>query len=89
MKETEKSASKPSTKIETGVGPVTDQILNTVLTKLDSDTFKTTLMEKLFSPLSNSINTRIRPYIMISAGLYFIVVVLILIIIFLLVRRRI
>jgi len=76
-----------SLKIETGIGPITDKILNDILNRLTTDNFKEKLSAKIIEPLTTIINEKIQPYINISIGLYIIVIVLLLIIIYFLIRK--
>jgi hypothetical protein len=82
------STNKKEKKIETGVGPMTDQILNTLVEKINSDMFKSTITSKILDPLTASVNEKIKPYVQISMGLYGVVVILMIIIIYLLVTKK-
>lgn len=83
-----KKDSYRSSKIETGVGPITDQLLNSLVDKLNSDNFKTDVMGKLMDPVSEILNEKIKPYIQISMALYGIVIILMLVIIYLLITQK-
>lgn len=73
-------------KLETGMGPSTDKFLNLILDKLAGYDFKDKF--KIFDPITNIVNEKIRPYIYISIGLYFIILILLIIIIYLLIKRK-
>ncbi|ADO18231.1 hypothetical protein [Acanthamoeba castellanii mimivirus] len=72
---------------ETGIGPITDRILNSILDKLTSDNFKDKLMDKIVDPVTMMINDRIRPYVYIGIVMYAILVILLLIIIYMLYKK--
>ena len=77
-----------SFRFETGIGPVTDNILNTILDRLSSDGFKEKLTDKIVDPVTTMINKKIKPYVKISIGLYSIVIVLLCIIIYLIMSKK-
>lgn len=71
----------------TGIGPMTDNILNNILERITSDSFKEQLSNKIVGPVISLINSKIKPYVYLSIGLYMIIIILLIIIIFL-VRRK-
>jgi len=73
---------------QTGIGPVTDNILNAILDRFTTAQFQGKLLNKIVSPLTNVINEKIKPYVYISIGLYVFIVLLLFIIIFLVVRKK-
>ena len=75
-------------KFQTGIGPMTDKILNSILDRLTSDSFKEKLTDKIVDPVTEIINRKIKPYVYTSIGLYSIVILLLLIIIYLLIVRK-
>ena len=75
-------------RIETGLGPLTDRVLNTILDKLSSDNFREQLSNRIVDPTLGIINRKIKPYIYTMIIAYAILVVLLIIIIWLLVKRR-
>lgn len=75
-------------RIETGIGPVTDRLLSTIVDRVTSGDFKEILADKIVYPITDIINRKIRPYVYISIVLYLIVIVLLIIIIVLLSKKR-
>lgn len=75
-------------KIETGIGPMTDNLLNCILDRLSNDNFKEKLTNKIVDPVTFMINRKIKPYINLSVGLYGLVIVLLCVIIYLLVKKK-
>jgi len=73
-----------SQKIQTGVGPMTDNFINSIIDKINSDNFKKNISDKLLDPLSLAINQKIQPYVQLSMVLYGVVIVLMVVIIYLL-----
>ena len=73
------SSSKDIKSIETGIGPLTDSVLNSIVMKI-----KTGILQEPFSEL---INGKIKPYIYICSGLYIIIVVLLIVIMYLVVKK--
>jgi hypothetical protein len=76
-----------SPKIETGIGPITDTILNNCLDKLNSDGFKTKLIESIYQPALDIILAKFKPYLYLLASLYLIIIFLLIIELYLLIRR--
>lgn len=68
------------TRFETGLGPMTDRILNQVATTLSSD--------KVLEPLTSAAKKRVMPYVKIMGIMYIILIVLLLIIIYLLIMIK-
>ena len=75
-------------KFATGIGPRTDHFLNTILDRLTSDNFKEKLIDKIVDPLTSVINEKIKPYVYVSLGLYFIVILLLIVILYLLIKKN-
>lgn len=75
-------------KFETGIGPMTDRILNSVLDRVTSGNFKEKLTDKIVDPVMLSINNKIRPYVYTGIILYAILVILLIVIIYLLVKKN-
>lgn len=75
-------------KFETGIGPMTDKILNSIIDKLSADNLKEKLTDKVVYPLTEIVNEKIRPYIYISLILYLVIIILLIAIIYLLARRK-
>lgn len=76
------SRSTDNRKIETGLGPITDNILKTLMDKLVGDEFKELLSDKIVDPVLQLVNAKIKPYIYGSIFLYVIVIILLLMIYF-------
>lgn len=75
-------------RFQTGIGPVTDRILNSILDRLTTDNFKEKLIDKIVDPVTNIINQKIKPYVYMAMILYLILIVLLVIIIYLLVKKN-
>lgn len=69
-----------------GLGPVTDRLAGNVVQWLQGDEFKKNA-EKFIEPISQIIQRRVRPYMYIAAGMYFVTVVMLIIIIVMLARK--
>lgn len=82
------TADEQNFRVVTGIGPVTDRILNGVLDKLSSREFKEKLNDKLIDPLTQIVNEKMQPYIYASLALYSIVIILLLIIIYFVVIKK-
>ena len=74
--------------LETGIGPMTDKFLNSILNKLNTENFKGKLADRIVDPVTEAINRKIRPYIITAIILYCILLILLFVIIYLVVRRR-
>ena len=75
-------------KFQTGIGPTTDKILNYIIEIVTADAFKEQITHKFFDPMTEMINSKVRPYIYMSIGLYALVIILLLIIIYFLITTR-
>lgn len=75
-------------KFQTGIGPMTDRILNTILEMVTADKFKEKITDKVVYPVTEIINDKIKPYIYMAAGLYCVLIVLLIVIIYLLISAR-
>lgn len=75
-------------RFETGIGPMTDRVLNMIVDRLTSGNFKEILTDKIVDPITTVVNDKIRPYIYISIILYLILVGLLLVIIYLQVKKK-
>lgn len=76
------------TKIETGVGPVTDKFINTIVDTVNSEPFRRNIASKVLDPITVAINERIKPYLYLIGFLYLVIVILLIIIIYILIRRK-
>lgn len=75
-------------RVATGIGPMTDRILNSFVDKLSSDNFKEKIYEKIIEPVTQIVTERAKPYIYTGIALYVVVVVLLLIIIYMLTKKK-
>jgi len=66
---------------ESGIGPITDKIINGVFDVITNKDFNEKISNKLVTPLTQIVNDKIKPYIYISGFLYLIIITLLLIII--------
>lgn len=73
---------------QTGIGPITDKFLNSILEKINSDTFRKKVGDAIIGPFSDTINKKVKPYICTMISIYGVVILLLLIIIYLLMVRR-
>jgi len=72
----------------TGIGPMTDRVLNTVLDRLSTDKFREKLTDKIVGPVTNVVSQKVKPYIYLTIGLYAIVIILLIIIIYMLMKKQ-
>ena len=79
---------RDSFKFETGIGPMTDRLLNTILDRLTTGNFKGKLTDAVLDPVTEVIYVKIKPYVYASLLLYSILIVLLVIIIYLLVVKK-
>lgn len=75
-------------KIETGVGPITDRLINATIDTINSPSFKKNVSEKIIDPASEAISRKIKPYIYLGFLMYLIVVILLIIILIMLTRKK-
>lgn len=73
--------------METGIGPTVDRILNTIVQRLSSDSFRQKISDELVDPLTEKVQQRVRPYVYGALLLYAILVILLLVIIYLLLTK--
>ena len=74
--------------LETGMGPVTDRILNEFIDGIANDKYRDKINDKVVYPLTTIINQRVQPYVYFSAGLYILIIILLLIIIYILLNKK-
>ena len=74
--------------IETGMGPITDRMINELINGFAIDNYKDKINDKLVDPLTSIINRRMQPYVYLSGGLYIVIIVLLLIIIYVLITKK-
>lgn len=75
-------------RFSTGVGPITDKIINQAFERVNTTDFKEKINTNIVDPLVQMINQRLQPYIHIGAVLYAIIVILLLVIIYLLISKK-
>ena len=71
-------------RLETGIGPTVDRILNSLLERITSDNFKEKLAHRVIDPVTEIVSEKVKPYMYAVVILYAIVILLLLIIIYLL-----
>jgi len=76
------------TTFATGIGPVTDGVVNTVLEKFSSRDFKEMVSDRIVSPVTEMISNKLRPYIYMCGALYLLLVILLIVIIYLLINKK-
>lgn len=66
--------------IETGIGPMTDNLINIILKKIASKEFKGMLANKIVDPSMKLVYSKVKPYIYASVVMYVTVIILLLMI---------
>lgn len=62
--------------IETGIGPMTDNMLNVLIKKMNESGLKDSIECNIFEPTLEKIKNRFRPYLLLTVVLYLIIIVL-------------
>ena len=75
-------------RFETGIGPMTDRLLNSAVDRLTSGDFREKLMDKIVDPTFSLINRKIQPYVYVSLIMYLFIIILLAFIIYLLFSNR-
>jgi len=75
-------------KVITGMGPMTDKMIQSIVTKLTSTDFKERVTDKLLQPVLETMNRKLQPYFYTGIGLYIIVIILLIIILYLLSKKK-
>jgi hypothetical protein len=75
-------------KLSTGIGPMTDKIINNILDHVNNAEFRNKLNNKLVDPIFGLINSKLRPYIYASLLLYLVILILLIIIIIMIYRKK-
>lgn len=88
FRNSETSRNDDNSKFQTGIGPTTDKIINYILEVVTADSFKEKITSKVVDPVTEMINSKLKPYLYMSIGLYALVIILLLIIIYLLLSNR-
>ncbi len=71
-----------NTKIHTGMGPMTDNLLNNVADKMANREFKEIMANKIVDPVIIIIKDKVRPYVYGGVLLYALIIILLLLILF-------
>jgi len=71
-----------------GIGPMTDRIINSVLESINTQQFRQILKERMVNPTMEIVLEKMKPYIILSVVLYIIIIMFLLVIIFILCRKR-
>jgi hypothetical protein len=79
---------KINNNIKTGIGPITDNLINDCLKKLSSCEIKDKIVKNLLDPLFNDISGKLQPYLYLISALYAIILILIVIIIYLIITKK-
>lgn len=74
--------------IVTGMGPVTDKMINDLINNCNNRIIKDLITNRLINPLTEIINKKTQPYIHFGIGLYITVIVMLCIIIYLLIAKK-
>jgi hypothetical protein len=77
-----------SGKIETGMGPITDKIINEFINGISIDNYESRINDKVLDPITKLINKKMQPYMYLSGGLYIVIILLLLIIIYMLFTKK-
>ena len=75
-------------KFKTGIGPMTDNIINQCIDKITSNEVKNKLADKILEPIIDIVNEKIQPYIYLITALYIIIVILIIVNMYLVIKNR-
>ena len=75
-------------KYKTGVGPITDHLVNECIKKFTSKEVKDEIVEKLFDPILEDLTKKMEPYIYMVSFLYSIILILIIVIIVLMLSKK-
>lgn len=74
--------------ITTGMGPMTDKMINDLLNNCNNNIVKDLISNKLIDPITEIINRKTQPYIHFGIGLYVTVIILLCIIIYLQIVKK-
>lgn len=67
----------------TGIGPITDKVLNNIVDRLATDNFRDKLTDKFVAPITNIAKEKAKPYIHGIIGLHLIIIILLFYLIYL------
>jgi hypothetical protein len=71
-----------NTKIQTGIGPMTDTLLNNMADKLTNREFKEIVASKIVDPVTEIFYVKVKPYFYGGILLYAIIIILLLLILY-------
>lgn len=74
--------------VNTGIGPLTDNIFNSLLDRVTTDKFRERLTNQIVDPTIDMLNHKLRPYINMAIAAYVLLVVLLIVIIYLQLRKK-
>ena len=74
--------------IKTGIGPITDQLINNIIDKLNKESLREKLNYGVIYPLIDETSNKLKPYFYIGIGMYIFIIILLLVIIKLLINRK-
>lgn len=77
-----------SNKYKTGIGPITDHLVDECIKKFTSEEVKNEIISKLFDPILEDLTKKMEPYIYMISFLYSIILILIIIIIILMISKK-
>lgn len=80
--------SQVQNKLKTGMGPVTDRIVNELIDGFTIDAYQDKINNKFVDPITEIINRRVQPYVYLSGGLYIVIIILLCVIIYILVHKK-
>jgi hypothetical protein len=80
--------SQNQNKLKTGMGPVTDRIVNELIDGFAIDDYRDKINNKFVDPITEIINRRVQPYVYLSGGLYIVIIILLCVIIYILLHKK-
>lgn len=80
--------SQSQNKLKTGMGPVTDRIVNELIDGFTIDAYQDKINNKFVDPITEIINRRVQPYVYLSGGLYIVIIILLCVIIYILLHKK-
>lgn len=78
----------PQDKLKTGMGPITDRIINELIDGFAIDNYQDKINNKFVDPITEIINRRVQPYVYLSGGLYVVIIILLCVIIYILINKK-
>lgn len=71
---------------QTGMGPITDRVINAVADKLSSEDVQKTLTTRVIEPITVVVQEKIRPYLYVGFIFYLVLLILVMVILFMVIR---